>query len=88
MGSRSFPPNCRWIGSLANDRRRQIGLYEPGANCVHPDIFMPVIDSHALRQQDDCAFGRRIGCAVASADNPERRRHVYDRTATAFSHVR
>src|ERR1700735_2458866 len=50
-------------------------------------FFMAVIDGHALRQQNNCTFGSRIGGAVASADNPERGSHVYDRTAASLPHM-
>jgi hypothetical protein len=88
MRSGSFPPNCCWIGSPANDSRRQICLYEPRANYVYPDIFMSVIDRHALSQQDNCTFGRCMSCAVPSADNSKRGSYVNNRTAANFSHVR
>ena len=74
----SFPTNCCWIGSLGDDSRGQIGLYERRTNCVDPDIFMPVIDGHTFRQQDHCTLRWSIGCAVRSADNSERGSHVYD----------
>ena len=95
MRSGSFPPNGCWIGNPANDSRSQIRLYEPRAaplynpaNCVYPDIFMSVIDRHALSQQDNCTFGRSISCAVPSADNSKRGSYVNNRTAANFSHVR
>jgi hypothetical protein len=47
-----------------------------------------VIDSHALREQDNCTFGGSISCAVPSADNSKRGSYVNDRTAADFSHVR
>jgi hypothetical protein len=88
MRSGSFPPNCSWIGSRANDSRSQISFYEPRAHCVYADIFMSVIVSHALRQQDNCTFVRSISCAVRSTNNSKRGSYVNNRTVANFPHMR
>jgi len=72
----AFTPGSLRVACLAQDRGRQIGLDEPGADSVNPNVFVSVIDRHALGEQNHCPFRWRVGGPVTCPVDAENRSDV------------